>query len=291
MFDKDILLLQPIEDHLNTAHIVYMLDIIPGAFRDMHEKNMWILVVPAAERDQTLARREKDPTYYSSNTRISLLPDATVEVVPGGTTLDWGRAQKFVTWLLTLEPWQITVGGKVLGHITAPSDIYTQAWPDPNESANPTESPPKMGHLLTLTREVEGERRKISVHDSGFISYMSTQGDLELTRVGRLTSELRARWPELINGLPMDSDHSGPNGEYTDPIYLMMETPTDLAEVKLDAAHLDPALREIVTILDDWLETLTIDEHATPSGLVDISSMDKKEIKKTHNKKSDSYLI
>src|SRR5690349_8874864 len=147
---------------------------------------MWILVVPAADRDRIQARREKDPTYYSSNARVFLLPDGAVEVVPGGTTLDWGRAQKFVTWLLTLGPWQVTVGGKDVGRAAAPSDIYAQAWPDPDEPATPTESPPKTGHLATLTREGDDPRRMVSVHDSGFMSYTRQQGDNEQTWRGRL---------------------------------------------------------------------------------------------------------
>lgn len=271
LFDDEILLLRPLSGPLDVGYIERELDSIPGALRDPHEKNMWILVVPAFERELVRKRREKDPSYHSANARVSLFPNqGVIEVMPGLTTLDWGRAQKFVQWLLSHGPWQLTVRGKVVGRAAILSDVYAQAWPDPDVAVTQTESPPRTGQLLTLHRNHNDLSEEVAVHDSGFMSYTRSHNGNEQVWRGRLTAELLARWPVLVKGLSMRSNDENPGYEYADPVFLTIEVPTDLDTAKLDLAHLRPEDRELVMLLNGWAKEFSRDANATPAGLVDL---------------------
>jgi hypothetical protein len=268
--DEDILTLRPLFG-LDMQRVADELARIPGSFPDPYEKDTWVLVVPAYQRRRQEAWHKEHPGEHTGEARVSLLPDHVVMVVQGTGIASWGRAQKFVAWLLALGPFGLIRRDKDVGRVAALSDVYAETWPDPDATSNPTEDPPRTGLLTTLRRHYEGASEEVAVHDSGFMSYTRRQGDQFRVWRGRLTASLCERWPAMVERVrPLCSEEAGPGGQYADPVYLMINNPNDDGdEVMLHGAHPSPRYREMVELLDGFRAAILRDPGQAPEGVTD----------------------
>lgn len=268
-FDDEVLLLRPLNGGVNGAAIEQHLAETPGAFRDPHEPSTWILAMHPQDVEKLRQARIEDPRSFSFDPRVVVSPDVVV-VYPGTT----GHGRRFVHWLLSQGPCELTVRGQVIGRVISPSDIYSEdEWDDPDAYLDPTETPPRTGTVVTVLRhhQVGGEvSEDILVHDAGVMSYEQRYpvGDPVKT-YRRLAPELLPRWLELVKGLPLDADAPGPDDEYIDPVFVSIETPIDSQGVpKLDAARPTEPYREFLSLVNGWAAALRRDRAAMPPGLL-----------------------
>lgn len=267
-YEDEVLLLRPDGWSVDVAAIEAHVAATPGAFRDPLDAATWILSAHPELVERLRRERVAHPTRYPELglARVTISPDYLV-VYPDSTT---GRARQLVTWLLSRGTWELTVRGHVVGRVTAPLEIYgDEPWEDPDAGADPTESPPRTGSLLTFERDRAGTYEQLAVHDSGVLSYermVSGGGREKLYR--QLVPEMRARWNTLVSQLPLDADVPGPDGSFVDPVLLRVETPSDLVAMpKIDAARPTEPYREIVALANGWTAALRADQTAVPSGL------------------------
>src|SRR5512140_2098914 len=162
-FDDEVLLLWPVSKVVNGATIEQHLAATPGAFRDPHEPATWILAMHPQYVDELRRARLEDARSYPSDPRVVVSPDHVV-VYPGTT----GHGRKFVHWLLSQGPCDLTVRGQAMGRVASPSDIYAENdWDDPDLYLDPTETPPRTGTVVVIERfhEVSGSvTEEVVVH-------------------------------------------------------------------------------------------------------------------------------
>lgn len=267
-FDDEVLLLWPVSEGVNGATIEQHLATTPGAFRDPHEPTTWILAMHPQYVDELRQARLEDARSYPSDPRVVVSPDHVV-VYPGTT----GHGRKFVHWLLSQGPCELTVRGQVIGRVTSPLDIYAEKdWDDPDAYLDPTETPPRTGTVVEFTRhhQMGGPlSEEVIVHDSGVMSYEQRHPVADPVKTyRRLAPELLGRWLTLIKRLSFKSDAPGPDGEYIDPVLVSFETPTDCQTPKIDAARPTEPFREFVSLVNGWTTAMREDRAAMPPGLL-----------------------
>lgn len=268
-FDDEVLLLWPVNKGVNGAAIEQHLAATPGAFRDPHEPATWILAMHPQYVDELCRARLEDARSYPSDPRVVVSPDHVV-VYPGST----GHGRKFVHWLLSQGPCELTVRGQAVGRVTSPSDIYAENdWDDPDAYLDPTETPPRTGTVIEIRRyhEVNGSLSEcVAIHDSGVMSYEQHYPVEDPAKTyRRLSPALLARWLELIKPLPITGDAPGRDGEYIDPVFLNVEIPTDIIGApKIDAARPPEHYRELLALTDAWTVALRANRGAMPPGLL-----------------------
>jgi len=264
-FDDDVLLLRPVNQGVNGATIEQHLAETPGAFRDPQEPTTWILAMHPEYIEKLRRARIEDPRSYPFDPRVVVSPDHVV-VYPGTT----GHGRKFVHWLLSQGPCDLTVRGQVIGRVALPSDIYEEEeWDDPDADLDPTERPPRTGTTLTIQHDREGLSEDLTVHDSGVLSYEQREPiDDPVKTYRRMAPELLAQWLELVKCLPLDADEPGPDGTYVDPVLVSLETPTNSRTPRIDAAHPAEPYRELMLLVNGWVTALREDRAAMPPGLL-----------------------
>lgn len=162
---------------------------------------------------------------------------------------------------------ELNVGGVDVGLAKTRSDIYQENWWDPDYSEDPTETPPKLGELVMLRREERGRGEYVAVHSDGTMSYERRENDDTSKIYRNLTLELQHTFEELVKALPRDRDQPGPDGNFKDPAYLSIETPTDRTDIMIDAVRVTPEFRAIAALMDGWRSILLRDSDAVPKGL------------------------
>jgi hypothetical protein len=268
-FDDEIITLWPEQRSETIARVEQELAVTAGAVRDPADSTTWFLPHPQAAgiiRQQRL----DDPTRYPAVARVIVRPDHVV-VFPDDTE---GRARKFVTWLLSLGPWDVAIRDQAPVRVGSPAEIYANnTWVDPDASADPTEIPPRTGTVLVIKRHhrVGGNvSESVLVHDSGVMSYAQSFPVEDATATyRRLPPELLAHWLNLVQHLPLDVDAPGPDDEYIDPVFVSIETPDDTFGVpKVDAARPPEPYRELLSLVREWITALRTDRAAMPPGLL-----------------------
>lgn len=275
-FDTDVLLLRPATGGIDVNAVEHRLATTPGAFRDPLHPATWILPLHPGEIDDLRGARIERPSEWPLEVARVTPSSSYVEVVPDYST---GRARQFATWLLGQGTWLLEVGGKVIGSVREPSDIYADVtWQDPDASAYPTENPPRIGFVVVLNRyrEVSGGSlsEELVIHSSGTMSYLQlhpAEDDAKTYR--RLTPALLQRWLQMLRPLlAEEADQSEPpDDRYDDPVFFAVEAPTENLShgiVKFDAAHPPSQYREIISLTNEWAAAMRSDRAAIPPGLL-----------------------
>lgn len=265
-FDDEVLLLHPVNGSADAATIEQHLAGTPGAFRDPHDPSTWILAGHPQFVDELRRKRVENPTRYLPDPRVIVTPEY-VTVVPGVS----GRGRKFVHWLLSQGPCDLTVRGQAIGRVTSPSDIYAEEeWDDPDAWFDPTETPPRTGSVITVMRHHPRLREHVAVHDSGVVSYAQWLPDETPEKTFlRMSPELLSRWLELVKRLPLEADAPGPDDSYIDPVLVELDIPTDIIAVtKMDAARPTEPCQEFFSLVNEWAAALRNDRAAMPPGLL-----------------------
>lgn len=268
--DEDVLLLRP-KFALDPQRVEQALEAVPGSFRHPARNDRWVLPSSAVMADVIRDRMRRDEATFTTQVRQV---NRAIEVIPGETWLDAGRARKFVETLLAMGPFELEVGGQFVGEVRSVTDVYGDTrWEDPDFSLDPTESPPRKGNLVTFYRDGSKVREFLAIHDSGIVSYEQREPveDVEKT-YRRIAPAQQAPLSELIAALPfLEEDGAGPAGEYIDPVYIRFETPTgEGRDAKLDAANPSPEAAPFVKVADSWVKALRSDRAAVPPGLIEI---------------------
>src|SRR5512139_95131 len=103
--DEDVLLLRP-RFALDPQVVERALRAVPGSFRHPIRSDRWVLPISAAMSESIRKDMARDrPTF---TTQVRQLQHA-IEVIPGQTGLDAGRARKFVETLLAMGPFELEV--------------------------------------------------------------------------------------------------------------------------------------------------------------------------------------
>lgn len=266
----DVLLLRPAHA-LDAAAVREILESTPGAFRHPANDREWVLPAVASLAIDLRAELEKNPQASYGTTRVRDGSPFTIEVIPSETIGGAGRARKFVTALLALGPFELEVRGERLGIVETPAEIYGEAdWIDPDQTDDPTESPPRTGKLITFYRDQpDGPREYLAVHDSGVLSYEQRRPSDDAQKTYRvLDHEARAALFALVATLPFEWEPGGGDGSYVDPAYISLEVPTGyLHDVQVDAGRPSERIRAFVELVDGWVRAFRANRAAAIAGM------------------------
>ncbi len=266
--DEDVLLLRP-RFALDPQRVEHALSAVSGSFRHPLRNDRWVLPSSAVLADAIRDLMKRDQPTFTTQIRQG---DSEIEVIPGQTWLDAGRARGFVATLLAMGPFELEVAGHALGEVRSVAEIYGDSpWEDPDLSLDPTESPPRTGNLVTFYRDSGSKiRESLSIHDSGVVSYEVDDSEKTYRRIAPIQQESLS---ELIAALPfLEEDGAGPDGQYVDPVYIRFETPTgDGRDAKLDAAKPSAEAAKFVRLVDGWVQLMRRDRSSVPPGLLELA--------------------
>ena len=266
LFDDEVLLLRPLNERVSAAVVEDYLDKTPGAFRDPLDNSTWYLAQHPQQIEELRKTRIDNPTRYLAEPRVIVSPQDIV-VVPGVS----GRGRKFVHWLLSQSSCELSVHGRVVGRVTKPSEIYAdETWEDPEASADPTESLPRVGSLVVVMLNRADRLESVAVHSSGVMSYEQLRpvDDPEKT-YRRMAPEQVAHWQDLVRRLALQPETSDSSEPISDPVLVRIESPTEVVDIfELDSAHPHERDRDFLSLVEGWSRALREDRGAVLPGLL-----------------------
>jgi hypothetical protein len=234
---------------------------IRGSFKDPKDPSAWYLVVRPSHTN--IYRNMREQGQPVAQVRIKFVLGA-IQVDPfSASEEEMGMGQRVLAILLTFGPWELEVWTRKR-KVEYLSDVFPQTYPDPDDPADATEEPPRVGQILRLAREDHDD--ELLVHNNGAVSYERSGGG-KIYR--RLAPEVRDWWPERTAKLPMTQDQFDDLDEFQQTVVLSRENP-DVRDdiVKLDAARPLPEHREVLSLMLRWIQALAADPDAMPAGLV-----------------------
>jgi hypothetical protein len=281
--------LSPAGFSLDRARIEEFLRALPGTYEGA--PGHWTSVAPAADLPRHReARRRPDPDvpqFGDPDSATVELRVSSIKIHPGLSLDTWARAQTIILWLFESGPWHVVLSypgasgaweQQDRGVAQSALQLFSGAlyW-DPDvprfDPRRPTESPPRVGELITFRRYLGDVDKSyfhtfVRVHSSGAVSCDITsevEAD-DLHWVGQLEPALFSQWRDLVSRLDFSQSSPGWEGGFHDRVALIWERAGQSEKEKtLDAENPPESFAPLVRLMDGW--ATEIFEGRTPVGL------------------------